>query len=56
MRVVECDICGETISAASDDELVSRVSAHLESEHDQEPVADDVETMVREEAYEATDS
>jgi predicted small metal-binding protein len=56
MRVVECDICGETISAASDEELVSRVSDHLESEHDQEPVADEVEAMVQEEAYEATDS
>jgi predicted small metal-binding protein len=56
MRVVECDICGETISAASDSELVGRVSEHLESEHDQEPDAEQVEAMVAEEAYEATDS
>jgi predicted small metal-binding protein len=56
MRVVECDVCGETISAASDAELVARVSDHLESEHDQEPDTEAVEAMVEEEAYEATDS
>jgi predicted small metal-binding protein len=56
MRVVECDICGETISAASDEELASRVSDHLQSEHDQEPDADEVRAMIEEEAYEATDS
>jgi predicted small metal-binding protein len=56
MRVVECDICGETISAASDEELVGRVSDHLQSEHDQEPDDDEVRAMVEEEAYEATDS
>jgi predicted small metal-binding protein len=56
MRVVECDICGETISAASDAELVGRVSDHLESEHDQEPDTEAVQAMVEEEAYEATDS
>src|SRR4051794_21188736 len=56
MRVVECDICGETISAASDDELVGRVSDHLESEHDQEASEDEVRTMVDKEAYEAMDS
>ncbi len=29
MRVVECDVCGETISAADDEELVGRVKDHL---------------------------
>ena len=56
MRVVECDICGETISAASDEELVQRVSDHLESEHEEEPDSEEIEAMVEEEAYEATDS
>src|SRR5205823_4093979 len=50
------DTCGETISAASDDELIRRVSEHLESEHDQEPAKDQVQAMIQEEAYEATDS
>ena len=56
MRVVECNICGETISAASDEELVGRVTDHLGSEHDEEPDAGAIEEMVAEEAYEATDS
>ena len=56
MRVVECDVCGETISAENDAELVQRVSDHLESEHDQEPVEDEVQAMIEEEAYDATDS
>jgi len=37
MRVVECDVCGETISAADDEELVGRVKEHLLEEHDQSP-------------------
>jgi predicted small metal-binding protein len=56
MRVVECNICGETISAASDEELVGRVTDHLESEHDEEPDAEEIEEMVAQEAYEAMDS
>lgn len=56
MRVVECNICGETISAASDEELAGRVEDHLRSEHDESPDAGDVASMVAREAYEATDS
>lgn len=56
MRVVECNICGETISAASDEELVGRVTDHLRSEHGEEPDAGDIEAMVADEAYEAMDS
>ena len=56
MRVVECNICGEAISAASDDELVGRVRDHLASEHDEQPGDGQIESMVSEEAYEATDS
>jgi predicted small metal-binding protein len=56
VRVVECNICGEAISAANDDELVGRVRAHLESEHDEAPDSTDVESMVSAEAYDAMDS
>jgi predicted small metal-binding protein len=56
MRVVECNICGEAISAASDEELVGRVVDHLGSEHDEDPDREEIESMVSEEAYEATDS
>jgi predicted small metal-binding protein len=54
--VVECDICGETISAANDEELAARVRDHLESQHDQEPDDEQIATMLEEEAYDATDS
>lgn len=57
MRVVECNICGETLSAASDEELLRRLRSHIEDEHQQssydEPQARE---MIASEAYEATDS
>ena len=57
MRVVECNICGETLSAASDDELVRRLRAHSESEH---PAAkfdqSKADELISNEAYEASDS
>jgi predicted small metal-binding protein len=56
MRVVECNICGETISAANDDELAARVREHLGTEHDQEPDDEEIRTMIEEEAYDAMDS
>lgn len=56
VRVVECNICGEAISAANDDELVGRVSDHLGSEHDEDPDREEIESMVAEEAYDAMDS
>jgi predicted small metal-binding protein len=56
VRVVECNICGEAISAANDDELVGRVRDHLESEHDEAPDSADIESMVSQEAYDAMDS
>ena len=34
MRVIECNECGETVSAANDEELAGRLAAHLRSEHD----------------------
>ena len=34
MRVIECNHCGETISAASNDELTGRLATHLGEEHD----------------------
>lgn len=57
MRVVECNICGEPLSGATDEELVRQLQAHVEAEH---PSAgfDDAqarETIARE-AYDATDS
>jgi predicted small metal-binding protein len=56
MRVIECNECGETVTAADDDELARRLGEHLESEHDIEPDEDEVADLVHEEAYDATDS
>ena len=56
MRVIECNECGETISAANDEELAARLAAHLRSEHDEEPDEDELTDLVHEQAYDATDS
>jgi len=56
VRVVECDICGETISAADDAELARRLSDHLSEEHDQAPDEEEAMATVDKEAYDATDS
>ena len=57
MRVIECNECGETISGASDEELVQRLSNHLSEEHDvEEPDEEELTDLVDAEAYEAMDS
>jgi histidinol phosphatase-like PHP family hydrolase len=56
MRVLECDICGETISAESDDELKGRLGDHLGSVHDRGASPEELDELVESEAYEATDS
>ena len=56
MRVVECDVCGETVTAAGDEELVSRLKEHLEEEHDQSPGEDEIQQTIDREAYDAMDS
>jgi predicted small metal-binding protein len=56
MRVIECNECGETITAATDEELVRRLGAHLRSEHDIEPDDEELAELVDEEAYDAMDS
>jgi predicted small metal-binding protein len=56
MRVVECDICGETISADSDAELKGRLGEHLGTVHDKGAAPEELDELVAREAYEATDS
>jgi predicted small metal-binding protein len=56
MRVIECDTCGEMISAADDDELAGRLKDHMESEHDEEVSEDDAHQTVDKDAYDAMDS
>ena len=33
MRVFECNVCGEPLSAANDEELMQRVRTHFAAEH-----------------------
>jgi predicted small metal-binding protein len=56
MRVIECNECGETISAANDEELARHLAEHLTSEHDAEVDEDEAADLVHEQAYDATDS
>ncbi len=56
MRVIECNECGETISAANDDELARHLAEHMRDEHDQQPDEGEVTDLVHETAYDATDS
>ena len=56
MRVVECNICGETISAANDEELAGLLKTHLADEHDEEPSDDEIHQKIDHEAYDAMDS
>jgi predicted small metal-binding protein len=56
MRVIECNECGEAVSAADDDELATRLAHHLQSEHDIQPEEEEVTDLVHEQAYDATDS
>jgi predicted small metal-binding protein len=56
MRVIECNECGEAISAANDDELARNLAAHLREEHDLEPDDEEITDLVHDEAYDAMDS
>jgi len=56
MRVIECNECGDTVSAANDEELARHLAAHLKSEHDIEVDDEEVADAVHEQAYDATDS
>jgi predicted small metal-binding protein len=57
MRVIECNVCGETIAAAHDDDLLRRLLEHMEARHESANFdeAQARETIARE-AYDASDS
>jgi predicted small metal-binding protein len=56
MRTIECNECGEPLTAADDDELARNLAAHLKSVHDREVDEVEVAETVASEAYEAMDS
>jgi hypothetical protein len=56
-RVIECNICGEPLSAATDDELVSQVQRHYASEHPGSGMdGEQAREMISREAYDAGDA
>ena len=57
MRMIECNICGEPLAAATDEELLGRMRDHVQSEHPDADWNEDAEReTVAAEAYEASDS
>jgi hypothetical protein len=56
-RVIECNICGEPLSAATDEELLGQVLAHTESEHPDSGLDEErAREMISDEAYDAGDA
>ena len=57
-RVIECNVCGEPLAAATDDELLRQVQAHHEAEHGDEETLDEQQArdMIAREAYDAGDA
>jgi predicted small metal-binding protein len=57
MRVIECNLCGETLAGANDEELLRRMREHTEAEHPS-AVHDDkrARETIASEAYDASDS
>jgi predicted small metal-binding protein len=56
MRTIECDICGEPITANDDEELFTRLKDHVTEEHDQTPDEDELRQTIDRDAYDALDS
>ena len=56
MRTIECDECGEPITAATDEELARNLAAHHKAEHGAEPDEEEVAELIASEAYDAMDS
>ncbi len=56
MRAIECNQCGELITAAGDDELTDRLADHLTSVHGDEIERGRLAKFVADSAYDAMDS
>jgi predicted small metal-binding protein len=56
-RVIECNVCGEPLAAANDEELLAQLRRHTESEHDAASFdEDEARDTIASEAYDAADS
>jgi hypothetical protein len=57
MRVIECNFCGEVLSAANDGELRTCVARHMSEHHSDEEFDDEaLAELVERKAYTAMDS
>jgi predicted small metal-binding protein len=56
VRTIECNVCGETVTADDDEALARNLVDHLKDEHDETPDVDEVHQTVDREAYDAMDS
>jgi predicted small metal-binding protein len=57
VRVVECNICGESLSAADDEELLGRLREHVSSAHESVSYEESqAREAIANEAYDASDS
>jgi hypothetical protein len=57
MRVIECNLCGELVSAATDDELQTGLVRHHSERHEGSGLDDaEASRLIADEAYEASDS
>jgi hypothetical protein len=56
-RVIECNVCGEPLAAATDDELLRLMQSHYKREHPDATLEDEeAREMIAEEAYDAADA
>ena len=57
MRLLECNVCGEPLAAANDDELLQRLADHLRREHPSSEMDEEQQReQIASEAYDASDS
>jgi hypothetical protein len=56
MRVIDCDHWAQTLCASNEIDLVRAVRAHFETEHGENLDDSQIEQLLADEAYDATDS
>jgi predicted small metal-binding protein len=56
-RTIECNLCGEPLSAANDEELLTQIQEHNEQEHREDAIEEaQAREMIANEAYDAGDA
>jgi predicted small metal-binding protein len=56
-RTIECNHCGEPLSAANNDELVAQIQEHYAQEHKEDAIEESqARELIAREAYDAGDA